>query len=844
MNTRIVVLASLLAVPGLVAQDAIKPGQARGFASEVRASAAQAQFNSIRLQMVLMFKDLYAKHPLQGASAEEKAMINDAEDEILRLIAAQLSDLMETYEGVDIVETAARAVLARIQTKLGDFDGAIATLEEFDAEAAEGNTLLEAVLASAVLDNVRDPRDLLTLYVDEAPNPDMAFDAVMIATRLGMGGVAGDLYKQTRQRFFESNEGVDGEAEFLLAEANFVVRVGIVRAIAVNEEAPEGGFNMDPVNKATMGMVIPGSRWSAYATNDSYRDEGPQSTAVANASSNTSNPGSSAFGHEDRMQADFVTSPVFLKIVKDSLPGLQSMDAWHSLDSFANSDSMGNGNSVSYINGAIIRIEEAIADAAANGDSTGISPASARGTGSENNTEFADADDIFQITVAGLLHRVAFMYPGTDAADTAGAQIDADQFSFGDRAIPFSAPTTDGGLFFLGKYSDKAVLIEFSSLHDEDSMADKAAVNDIARIYGPNGLHVVRVFLNSAEDEWLLGMSGDNGANDFVSEIYEGKGNHSDIAKLYGVTAAPTRILICTGMRVFEADQAKLTSDKLHDSIQNCLQFNHTEPGSGINPVGSKADAYFSDPETQTYTGPVFKNHLEVLESLPQQYVLNAEATVPNDGYQLIHDRTKTVNNVTEVYLTLRAPEADQVPGNFNDVDVRVQLGNSIGNALRVYVRHVIADQFGGDEEDGYQLDDVISGPSQNRNAYYGPALDVEITGTDGPLEELTAAIAVVVPSTGYNFSFDGTRQDEDKTQILLSLTRPSSNSNPATGGGEPTGPINDAFDSEASRAETKRVVVSLGSEVSGNIEVLVSFREAGTPPADDYALASVLNRN
>ncbi|MHC5064033.1 MAG: thioredoxin domain-containing protein [Planctomycetota bacterium] len=575
MNTRNVVLASLLAIPTVFAQETIKPGQARGFASEVRASAAQAQFNSIRLQMVLMFKDLYAKHPLEGASAEEQAMINDAEDEILRLIAAQLESLMETYEGVDVVQTAAVAVLARIQTKLGDFDGAIATLEEFDAEAAEGNVLLEAVLASAALDNVRDPEALLVAHVDEAPGPDMAFDAIMIASRLGMSNTATNLYNQTRGRFFEDNEGVDGEAEFLLAEAKFVVRMGIVSAIAVNEEAPEGGFDMDPVNKATMGLVIPGNQWSAYATSDATGDEGPQPSSATSTTTST-NPSSPSFENEDKLQEDFVTTPVFLQIAKDALPGLQSMDAWHSLDSFANQDSMGNGNSVSYISGAIIRIEEAIADAAASGDPTGITTASARGMASEN-ADFDDAEDIFETTVAGLLHRVAFMYPGTPSADIAGAQIDADQFSFGDRAIPFSAPSTDGGHFFLSHYDKQAVLIEFSNLHDEDSMADRAAINDMAQIYGPSGLHVVRIYMNSAEDEWLLGMSGDQGSNDFVTEIYEGQGNHSELASLYGVTAAPTRIMICKGMRVFEAEQSELTTENLHDTIQNCLQFNNTD---------------------------------------------------------------------------------------------------------------------------------------------------------------------------------------------------------------------------------------------------------------------------
>jgi hypothetical protein len=209
-----------------------------------------------------------------------------------------------------------------------------------------------------------------------------------------------------------------------------------------------------------------------------------------------------------------------------------------------------------------------------------------------------------------------------------------------------------------------------------------------------------------------------------------------------------------------------------------------------------------------------------------------------------MHDSTKTVNNVTEVYLTLRAPEADKVPDNFNDIDVRVQLGTSIGNAVRVYVRHVIADQFGGDEDEGYQLDDVIPGPSQNRNAYYGPQLDFEMMSTDGLAEEFTVAASVVVPGSGYIFIADGIRQDEGTTQILLSLIRPSTASNPAIGGGDPSELNNEGFDSENSGAETKRVVVELGSEVGSNIEILVSFREQGTPAADAYALATVLNRN
>jgi peroxiredoxin len=435
------------------------------------------------------------------------------------------------------------------------------------------------------------------------------------------------------------------------------------------------------------------------------------------------------------------------------------------------------------------------------------------------------------VVAKALLYNAVLKYPGTDGAKDAAIKLHAGEVKVGDVVVAFDGKLIDGTKFnssdLIGK--GKVVLLDFFSVSDYDSLAERKFLTKLYELYRSQGFEIVSISLDSDADRGLVVQAADEFHMDWKI-LFDGKGVHADVADKYGVRTVPARLLIAADGKVFEDQAWKLSPDELEASIVNAL----AKPKKPL-PVADLALT-----AEKNYYGPKIQVSLKPSDD-GSQIIVNADAWVADAGYVLTVAKVEQKVDGVKVYLCLELQQW-QSDANLKLLNVKVPVpaeSLKLTKLLKIYVDQKAA---------GYVAEPLLAKVLEVPPSSFAPMwpnISVELISTDSLPPEYTAVLQTDLLTDQYAVDVESIKPLDDITQIKLIVTpknQPINNGSPVVG---------DKANSDASSVgngndnkEPIRLVVPLGTAVCKTIDVLVATFNVQSGRLSPYSVVARVPRN
>ena len=715
---------------------------------KLTSAAAAFQFASIRTSLHTMLTEI-------ALSNDPPEVTGYGEEELLKIWATRLEQFIAQFKGTKEAE-GARSLLARIYVKLKKVDAAVKVLKDLDADAAEKSDLLQIALAAADVVELSETVDGYLKVVAEGELAegevwDKRIDAVFVAAQLNKWALADALLEEIRK---DAKTPAD-KAALAVAEADLVSRLGINSIIPVNTPTKSATFMVDPLIAAKLN-----ANETAVGTWRNIKPSPVPASYDANAK---------AAEDQRRRDEQLKNSAIYKQMLLDAAAGLRTLVALKDVHEAGEMPIDGGW--------------------APNSDSS-LPP-------------YVPPADV---VAKALLYTAVHKYPGTDGAKEAGIKLHAEKLQPGDLAVTFDAPLIDGSKVSSSDLAGKVLLLDFFSVSDFDSLAERKLLTKLYELYEAQGFEIVSISLDEDADRGLVLQA----VGDFAMEwkvVFDGKGVHTDLAKKYGVQNVPARLLIAADGTVFEDQAWQLSPDELQVSIANAL----AKPKKPL-PV---EDLVLS--AEKNYYGPKVYVSLKPSDD-GTQVVVNADAWVADAGYKLEVTKVDPKADGVKVYLSLEL-QAWQSNMNRQLLNAKALVPADVlkvTKLVKVYVDHKVT----GEVPQPLLAKVIPVVPTSIAPMW--PNIDIELISTDSLPPEYTAVLHTDLLSDQYTVDVESIKPVDDITQIKLIVTP----KNPA--GTDNGSPVNSdakgATDGNGDYAkEPIRIVVPLGVHVCKTIDVLVA---------------------
>ncbi|HZN39292.1 MAG TPA: TlpA disulfide reductase family protein [Planctomycetota bacterium] len=729
---------------------------------KLTSAAAASQFASIRTSLQTMLTEV-------ALSTDPPELTTYGEEELLKIWAVRLEEFIRQFKGTKEAE-GARSLLARIYVKLKMIDAAVRILKDLDADSADQSDLLQIALAAGDVVELSDTvNEYLKVVAAEGDVFDKRLDAVFVATRLNKWDLASALLESIRK---DVKTPAD-KAALAVAEADLISRLGINSIIPVNTPTKATTFMVDALIAAKLN--------ANETAVGSWRNIKP---APVEASYNEK---LKAIEDQRRRDEQLKHSAIYKQIVLDAAAGLRTLVALKPVD------------------GTIkIPIDGGWAP-----NSDGSLP-----------TYMPPVDVVAKALLYGAVHQ----YPGTDAAKEAAIKLHADNIQVGDQIVPFATNLIDGTVLTSSDLVGKVVLLDFFSVSDYDSLAERQKLTRLYESYRAQGFEIVSVSLDSDADRGLVLQAADGFDMDWKI-VFDGKGVHADLAKKYGVQAVPARLLIAADGTVFEDQAWQLSPDELEVSITNAL-------AKPKKPLPVSDWAYLVE---KNYYGPKIQVSLKPSDD-GTQVVINADAWVADAGYKLVVIKVDPKPDGVKVYLGLELQQW-QSNADLKLLNVKVPVAADIlkvAKLVKIYVDHKAAGVV-----DEPLLAKVI--PIEPTSiAPMWPNIEIELISTDSLPPEYTAVLHTDLLSDQYAVDVDSVKPVDGITQIKL-IVKPKPQQ---TGdNGAPVTNSNKANTGDEYDKEPIQLVIPLGIDVCKTIDVLVATVNVASGRIGPYSVVARTTR-
>ncbi|HEX6810034.1 MAG TPA: TlpA disulfide reductase family protein [Planctomycetota bacterium] len=729
---------------------------------KLTSAAAATQLASIRVALNSMLTEIV----LSSASGEAAEFTDYSEEELLKIFAVQLEGFVQQFKGTDEAE-GARSLLARIYVKLNKIDLAVKVLKDLDADRAEKSDLLQLALNAGHIVELGDSvENWLKVVGTEGEVWDKRLDAVFIAVNLNKWDLAAQLLQDTRQ---DAKTSAD-KAALAVAEADLVMRVGVVYVIPVNTPSNSTSFLVDAVVAAKLNAnEAPIGSWKQIKT-----------TAVP------ANWADAAKAAEDQRRRDeeLKKSDVYKQLVLDAAPGLRTLVALKDVDDA--------------IDGTI--------------DGTWAPP---------TDDQLPPYMPPANVVAKALLYKAVHKYPGTDGAKDAGIMLHAGDIQVGDFAVAFDTMLLDGKKLHSSDLLGKVVLLDFFSVSDYDSIVERKQLAKLYQTYNAQGFEIVSVSLDDDASRALVQAAADGFEMNWPI-VFDGNGVHAEIATKYGVQAVPARLLIAPDGTVFEDKAWHLSPDQLEGSILNALAKPKTPPP----PVEIVYNA-----EKRYYGPEVHVNLVPAPDGTNVQ--INADVWVADSGYKLNVIKVDPKPDGVKVYLGLELQQW-QNSSNRNLLSVKVPVPADIMKVtkfVKVYVDHKKVDE---PLEPAPLLAKVVPiDPTSIAPMWPNVELELISTNSIPPefTAMLTTDLLLDQYSVDVNSIDNVDRVTQIKLVVTPKKTKTGVKiegtvTNAPTGNADADAAGNGG-NAEIDEKEVVRLVIPLGSDVARTIDVLVAKVEA-----------------
>ena len=710
---------------------------------KLTSAAAAFQFTSIRTSLQTMLTEVV----LSNDPTELKGY---GEEELLKLFAVQLEQFIQNYKGTKEAE-GARSLLARIYVKLQKIDAAVKVLKDLDADAAEQSDLLQLALAAGTVVELQDTVDqYLKTVAAEGEVWEKRMDAVFVAAQLSKWDFALQLLEEIRNDAKKPAE----KAAVIVAEADLITRLGVNAIIPVNVPTKSGTFMVDPLIAAKL---------SANETAVGSWRNIKQAPVEAGYSEK-------AKAAEDQIRRDqqLKESALYKQIVLDAAPGLRTLVALKDVDD-------------------TIKIPFDVLWAPVNDGSPpkSVPPA--------------------DVVAKALLVIAVHQYPGTDAAKDAAIKLHADKLEVGDQIVPFDATLIDGTEVSSSDLLGKVVLLDFFSVSDYDSLAERKSLTKLYELYHAQGFEIVSVSLDEDAARALVKQAADAFDMDWKI-VFDGKGVHTDLAKKYGVQAVPARLLIAPDGTVAEDQAWNLSPDELAASITNAL----AKPRKPLPLVDLVSLS------EQNYYGPKIHVSFKPVDD-GSQVNINLDAWLADAGYVMKVTKVDAKPDGLKVYVALDLQQW-QSDANRKLLSLKVPVAADvlkISKLVKVYVDHKTA----GEVPEPLLAKVIPIDPTSIAPMW--PNIEIELISTDSLPPEYTAVLITDLLTDQYTVDVESIKPVDGITQIKLIVTPknvkvddgspvPAQSNDPKAGIGD-------------DEKEPIRLVVPLGVDVCPTIDVLVA---------------------
>jgi peroxiredoxin len=712
--------------------------------AKLTSAAAAFQFTSIRSSLRTMLTEVVL-------STDPPEITDHSEDELLKLFAIQLEQFIQNYKGTKEAE-GARSLLARIYVKLQKIDAAVKVLKDLDADAAEQSDLLQLALAAGDVVELKDTVDqYLKIVAAEGEIVEKRVDAVFVAAQLNKLDFAAQLLQDIKKTLKTAAD----KAALAVAEADLITRLGINAIIPVNAPTKSTVFFVDALVAAKLS-----ANETAVGTWRNIKQ------APVDASFN---PNAQAAENQRRRDQQLKESALYKQIVLDAAAGLRTLVVLKDVDD-------------------TIKIPMDVLWApSVDGTLPNILPP-------------------VDVVAKALLVVAVHQYPGTNAAKDAAIKLHADKLEVGDQIVSFDGTLIDGTKVSSTDLIGKVVLLDFFSVSDYDSLAERKKLTQLYESYRAQGLEIISVSLDSDADRALVQQAADWFGMDWKI-VFDGKGVHTDLAKKYGVQTVPARLLIAADGTVAEDQAWHLSPDELAATVANAL----AKPKKALPLVDL---VYLAE---QNYYGP--KIHVSLKPAEGTEVDINLDAWVADAGYVMSVTKVDAKADGVKIYVAL---DLQQWQSNANRqlLSVKVPVAQDVlkvSKLVKVYVDHKVTG-----EVPAPLLAKVIPiDPSSIAPMW--PNIEIELISTDSLPPEYTAILTTDLLADQYTVDVESIKPVDGITQIKLVVT-PKNKPDDGSPVSDKTNADKAALgDGNGDDKEPIRLVVPLGVDVCQTIDVLVA---------------------
>lgn len=722
-------------------------------ATAVTHGAAAAQLASIKMLLGTMLIDAVNE---SASGAEEPEIASFREDEILRAIAKQLQEFIDNNKASDAAE-GARALLARIYVKLDKTAEAVRVLADFDAKRAEKSELLQAALTVAPIAElaVKSEEWLKIVAIDPTSSWDKRFEAVFVAIRLAKLELADELLKSIRAH--AETKPLEDKAKVVLAEAELMARVGLTAVIPVDRPFDGGTFLVNPLVAAQLNAnKQPVGSWRQIRPVEANFKPDYDKAALAKLES------------DDTLRR----SAFYAQIASDAVIGLRILKELKKVDGDIK-----------------VPVDDFYLPALGDKAAAVVPPV--------------------ETVVAALLYKAIYAYPGTEAARIAEIRLHADNLTIGSKAPPFAVEALDGTRITSARFPGKVVLIDFFSVADRDSVAERAAIKKLYDSYQAQDLEIISVAMDVEADRWTV-MSAANTFGMCWPIAFDGKGPSTAVARMFGVQAVPARMLIGRDGKVAEDRAWKLTPDAIDMTVQALLR----APAKALLP----ADAAFLVEDT--YLGPKVDVQVARAANDSTKAMLYADVWVTDSTYRLTVKNVEANVDATKVYLQLVLPAARlDVAPVLQACRVSVPLPLNDLKLIKVYIDHTTDDQTIKAMARLAAVMPIVP----DTIGYSGPKFSLKLLSTDAIPADYSVLIASDLSANDWTMKVDEVigKSKSGATQVLVSIRK---------------------IASPVERDDRVAVVVPLGSQIGSEVEIMLAQPSSAGVPTQ-YLLAAKIAR-